>query len=72
MGRSLTLMAAIRTAVATDETGFYSIFNLPIGGYTLTVEKLGFRRYARAGLVLSTGGIHELKPRSRLARSLRR
>src|SRR5215813_400191 len=50
----------IRTVVKTNSSGFYSIPNLPIGGYTLTVEKEGFHRHMRGGIVLTTGQILEL------------
>jgi hypothetical protein len=43
-----------RSAV-TNQAGFYSIPNLPVGAYTLAVEHQGFRRYVRQGLSLSTG-----------------
>ena len=50
----------IRTAVVTNESGFYSIPSLPIGAYTLVAEKQGFRRYVHSGFVLTTGMVQEL------------
>lgn len=44
----------LRTA-QTNETGYYSLRDLPIGSYTINVEQQGFRTYLREGLVLSTG-----------------
>lgn len=39
----------------TNETGFYSLPALPIGSYTFSAEKGGFRKAVRSGLVLTTG-----------------
>ena len=50
----------IRTAVVTNDSGFYSIPSLPIGAYTLVAEKQGFRRYVHSGFVLTTGTVQEL------------
>src|SRR5262245_50838724 len=40
-----------RTTV-TDETGSYSLPNLPIGPYRLEASLPGFRSYAQSGIVL--------------------
>jgi hypothetical protein len=45
----------VPSSAITNQAGFYSIPNLPVGAYTLTVEHQGFRRYVRQGLSLSTG-----------------
>ena len=45
----------VKTTVTSNEAGFYSMPNLPVGTYTLTVEKNGFRRSVRDNIVLSTG-----------------
>ncbi|MBZ5620878.1 MAG: carboxypeptidase regulatory-like domain-containing protein [Acidobacteriia bacterium] len=50
----------IRATVKTNDSGFYVIPDLPIGGYSLTVEKQGFRRYVHSGLILTTSMILEL------------
>jgi hypothetical protein len=50
----------LRTATKTNSSGFYSISNLPIGFYALTVEKYGFRRYVRTGILLTTSQVLEL------------
>ena len=44
----------------TNETGFYSLPALPIGAYTFTAEKGGFRKAVRNDLVLTTGQSLEL------------
>ena len=41
-----------RTAT-TDGTGAYLITNLPVGAYTLTVEKAGFRKFVQQGITLN-------------------
>lgn len=45
----------VKTAVRSNETGFYSLRPLPIGPYTVTIEQPGFRRVQRGGIVLTTG-----------------
>src|SRR5690242_9291690 len=45
----------VKTTVSTNEAGFYSMPNLPVGTYTLSVERQGFRRSVRENIVLSTG-----------------
>ena len=45
----------VKTTAATNESGVYSLRNLPIGTYVLTAEHAGFRRYVREGLTLTTG-----------------
>src|SRR6185312_7158396 len=37
----------------TDGTGAYLITNLPVGAYTLTVEKAGFRKFVQQGITLN-------------------
>lgn len=39
--------------VTTSEAGFFSAPNLPVGNYTVTVEKEGFRKVVRSGIDLS-------------------
>lgn len=50
----------VKFEARTNESGFYSLRGLPIGSYSLTVEHPGFRKYARSGLVLTTGQALEL------------
>lgn len=54
------LATSARTTARTDSSGLYSLRSLPIGPYTLTVERQGFRRTVREGLVLTTGQSLEL------------
>lgn len=59
-GASVTAVDAatgVRTAVKTNDSGFYSIPNLPVGSYTVTVEHAGFRRYVHEKVNLSTGEV---------------
>lgn len=44
-----------RTAIVTNERGFYVLASLPIGDYTVEAEMPGFKKYVRPGLVLTTG-----------------
>ena len=52
---AIQVATGIRTAVLTNETGFYSMPGLGIGEFSLSVEKQGFRRYVRGSLTLTTG-----------------
>src|SRR3984957_15531483 len=38
--------------VATTSTGNYTLANLPVGTYVLTVDAAGFKKYERPGLVV--------------------
>ncbi len=53
----------VSTRTATNEAGFYSIPNLPIGSYSLTVERQGFRRYEHKDITLNTGRVLEISVR---------
>ena len=55
-----------RTRTSTNEAGFYSIPNLPIGAYSLTVERQGFRRYEHKDITLNTGRVLEISVRLEL------
>jgi hypothetical protein len=41
--------------VDTDENGYYVFPNLPLGSYTVTIEKEGFQRERHPGVVLTAG-----------------
>ncbi len=45
----------LRTEVTTSDDGYYRFPLLPIGSYTLTVAKPGFREYRQSGISLSVG-----------------
>src|SRR5438876_8158634 len=49
-----TATGAKRTAV-TDETGSYTLQNLPIGPYTIEASLPGFRTYVQSGIILQVG-----------------
>jgi hypothetical protein len=55
-----SVATAAVTAVKSNDSGFYSIRNLAIGDYTISVSRPGFRRYERKGLTLTTGQSLEL------------
>lgn len=46
---------AVPTKTVTDDAGFFSIHNLPVGNYSVTVAASGFKGYTRQGIVLTTG-----------------
>ncbi len=43
----------VKTAVATDGKGFYSLQALPVGSYDIEVKKQGFKGYLQSGLLLN-------------------
>jgi hypothetical protein len=44
----------IRSAVTTDEKGFYSFPSLPIGRYDLEIHNTGFKPHRLTGIILNT------------------
>jgi hypothetical protein len=46
-----------RTTVRTNDSGLYSLTQLPIGMWSLTVEHPGFRTFVQDGITLSTGDL---------------
>jgi len=56
----------VHTTTVTNDSGFYSIPNLPIGPYVVTVEHEGFRRFERKDVTLTTGQVLELGVRLEL------
>ena len=62
-GATVVLRSAdtqVATNTSTNSSGLFTARALPIGRYTLTVERSGFKRYVREGLVLTTGQSLEL------------
>ena len=45
----------VATTVTTNESGLYALRALPIGKYTLSVEKAGFKKLVRTNVALTTG-----------------
>lgn len=48
------------STVTSNDSGFYALRALPIGRYTLTVEKAGFKKLVRTNMTLTTGQSLEL------------
>ncbi len=46
--------------VETNESGLYSFIRVPVGQYTLTLEKAGFRQLKRTGISLTVGAVQSL------------
>src|SRR5438067_8948890 len=44
-----------KRSVVSDETGSYTLTNLPIGPYMLEASLPGFRTYVQTGIVLQSG-----------------
>jgi hypothetical protein len=51
---------SLRNTATTNELGFYTITNLPIGQYTLTFSREGFRKYEQKGIVLNVRQVAEI------------
>jgi hypothetical protein len=57
-GARVTVTAAstgVGYAGSSNDSGLYSIPNIPTGAVSLTVERDGFRKYVRPGLTMTTG-----------------
>ncbi len=54
------LATGVKTTAASNETGFFSLRALAVGGYEIDVEQTGFRRFVRRGITLTTGQSLEL------------
>jgi len=50
--RATNVDTGVRQQVATNNQGFYSLPNLPIGRYNLSIEKAGFKPYRRTGIAI--------------------
>ncbi|MFC6645799.1 carboxypeptidase regulatory-like domain-containing protein [Granulicella cerasi] len=50
----------VKTTTNTDSSGFYRIFNLPIGHYIVHFTHEGFRPYDRTGIMLSVSQVAEI------------
>jgi carboxypeptidase family protein len=49
---ALNINTGVPQQLTTNGSGFYSFPNLPIGRYTLTIEKSGFKSYQRTGITI--------------------
>src|ERR1019366_6674722 len=49
------LSTGITTKVVSNADGIYSLPNLQIGKYNVSVEHPGFKKYTQEGIVLNTG-----------------
>jgi len=52
--KATNIDTSIDRQVATTGRGFYSLPNLPVGRYNLTIAKAGFRPYQRSGIAVDT------------------
>ncbi|HTR37707.1 MAG TPA: carboxypeptidase-like regulatory domain-containing protein [Bryobacteraceae bacterium] len=48
--------------VASSATGNYTISQLPLGTYELTVTVMGFKKYTRTGITVEAYGIYRIDP----------
>ncbi len=51
---AINLDTAVHYRISTNESGFYSFPDLPVGRYDLSAERPGFKTYRRTGLVVDT------------------
>jgi hypothetical protein len=50
----------VQTSSTTNNLGLYTLLNLPIGHYTLTLSKDGFKKYEQKGIVLGVSQVAEI------------
>ena len=50
--KAANIDTGILRQVTTNDSGFYSFPDLPIGRYNITIEKAGFKSYERTGITL--------------------
>ena len=50
----------LRQATETNDSGLYSVSQLPSGQYRITVQKTGFRKSVQTGIVLTVGQVATL------------
>lgn len=54
---------AVKRTTTTNESGYFTIPNLPVGSYRVTVEAAGFTSYVQDSVKLDIGGALTLTPR---------
>jgi hypothetical protein len=54
------IATGVKTTTRTNEAGFYSLRQLPIGSYTVSSSLTGFRPHIHEGITLTTGQALEL------------
>ncbi len=50
----------VQTPTLTNEVGAYSILNLPVGSYSVSFSKQGFKTYKRDGITLGIAQVAQL------------
>lgn len=50
--RAANLNTGVQQQVSTNDVGFYSFPNLPVGQYDISIMKAGFRLYRRTGIAI--------------------
>lgn len=50
----------VATSTRSNDAGLYSIVNLPLGRYTVTLKKDGFSTYIRQGVTVGVGQVVQL------------
>ena len=53
--KATNIDTGVQQQVATNEQGFYSFPDLPIGRYNIAIERTGFKPYQRTGLTIDVG-----------------
>jgi hypothetical protein len=52
--RAVNVDTDLRYQVSTNDSGFYSFSDLPVGRYNMSVESAGFKTYRRTGITVDT------------------
>ncbi|MBV9625999.1 MAG: TonB-dependent receptor, partial [Acidobacteria bacterium] len=63
------LATSVSVAVATNQSGFYSVKELPVGTYKLSVQAPGFRTKEDTNLVMNAGAIERVDMKMELGQA---
>ena len=54
--KATNINTGVQQQVTTNDVGFYSFPNLPVGRYDIVIQKAGFKLYRRAGIGIDANG----------------
>jgi hypothetical protein len=57
---AVNLNTGVRTTAPSNEVGLYSILNLPVGTYSITFSREGFKKFDRTGIQLAVAQVIQL------------
>jgi hypothetical protein len=54
--KATNINTGVQQQVSTNDVGFYSFPNLPVGRYDISIKKAGFKLYRRTGIGIDANG----------------